>query len=233
MGQAIYPGGIFGWTPRIDQVNTVFANDPNTLATEIQGIEATIGTNPQIESAPLVGNPVTYATMSARLSAANQNANLPFFVFANSPGFFIQAGAQQFNTYQVVLDSFKAWNGSDVTIPCNGYWSIRADQKWNQRGNNFRGGNVLFLILNGNKTAFLDAAIWDWSAAFGNTQFNYATNVFLSNGYSRVQWEGLLHQGDRIQFLSANSTFCPGIQVTNMTARGHCVRGVSGNFVSG
>lgn len=233
MARAVYPGGIFAWNPRVDQVNTVFANDPNTLATEVQGIEATVGTNPQIEPAPPVGVSVTYATLSSRVTDAMNNAQMPYVILSNPSGFFIAQGAQQFNVYQVVQDPSRIWNGSDITIPCNGYWSVRADQKWNQHGNNFRGGNVLFLVLNGNKTAFLDAQIWDWSAAFANSQFNYASNVFQSNGYSRVAWEGLLHKGDRLQILSANSTFCPGIQVTNMTLKAHCVRTVTGNFVSG
>lgn len=230
MGKATYPGGIFQWTPRVDVTNIVFANDPNSLATEIQGVETTIGTNPQIEASPPAGSAVTYATLSARVSAANNNSNIPYAVLKNIAGFFINAGQQKFNTYNTVSDPYGIWNGQDLTIPCAGYWSLHADQKWNQHGNNFRGGNVLFLYLNGN---WIASDIWDWSAAFGNTQYNYASNVFQSNGYTRLAWEGLLNKGDRIQILSANSTFCPGIQITNMSLHTHCVRTVSGSFQSG
>lgn len=227
---ATYPNGIFAWTPKQDLVTEVDANDVNSMATEIQGIETIIGTTPQIESSPPVGSAITYATMSSRVSAAMNNANLPVAVLTNAKGIFINAGQQIFNTYTKTYDPYGIFNGSDMTVPCNGYWSIHADQKWNQHGNNFRGGNVLFLYLNG---SWISADIWDWSAAFANTEYNYATNVFNSNGYTRVSWEGLLHQGDRVQLLSANSTFCPGIQITNMTLHTHCVKTISGTFTSG
>src|ERR1700733_10283842 len=137
---SIYPNAIFGWVPRIDQVNIVFANDPNTIATEIQGIETVIGTNPPIETQPPVGSNITYPTMSARLSAAMNNANLPYAVLTGN-NFFINQGQQLFNSYRATQDPYKMYNGQDITIPCNGYWSVHADQKWNQGPNEFRGGN--------------------------------------------------------------------------------------------
>lgn len=225
----IYPASIFQWTPRIDEVNIVFANDPNTLATEIQSIETAVGVNPATESSPPTGSAKPYPTMSNRLSAAMNGAELPYAELVN-PGFFINQGQQMYNSYVKGQDPYGIWNGQDGTIPCNGWWSVHADQKWNQHGNNFRGGNVLFLFVNG---TWVDADIWDWSANFGNTQYNYASNIFASNGYSRLRWMGLLHAGDRIQVLSANSTFCPGIQVTNVNLKFFCHRTVTGTFTSG
>jgi len=230
MTKAIYPGGIFQWTPRQDFVSVADANDVNLLATEVQGVETTVGTNPQIEPSPPTGSAVTYGTLSSRVTDAMNNAQMPIAVLTNAKGFFINAGQQVFNTYQQTFDPYGIWNGQDMTVPVNGYWSIHADQKWNQKGNNFRGGNVLFLYLNG---SWISADIWEWSTAFADAQYNYATNVFQSNGYTRVTWEGLLHKGDRIQLLSANSTFCPGIQITNMSLHTHCVRTVSSTFTSG
>ena len=231
MAKAVYPNGIVQWVPRIDEVNVVYANDPNTLAVEIQAVEATVGTTPQVESGPPAGSPVTYATLSSRVTAANNNAELPYVSLVNQPGFFINQGQQVFNRYSnQEADPYGMWNGTDLTIACNGWWAIHADQKWNQHGNNFRGGNVLFLYLNG---TWIDADIWDWSANFGNTQYNYATNIFASNGFTRIAWQGQLHKGDRIQILSANSTFCPGIQITNMTLKAFCHRTISTSFLSG
>jgi hypothetical protein len=208
----------------VDQTTIADANDVNSLATEVQGIETIVGVNPQIEGNPPTGSQVTYSTMGNRVSDAANNNLLPYVVLQNSSGFFINAGKQTYNTYTQQTDPFQIWNGQDITIPCNGYWSVYADQKWNQKGNNFRGGNVLFMYLNG---SWIVAEIWDWSANFANTAYNYATNIFNSNGYSRINWEGLLHKGDRIQMLSANSTFCPGIQVTNMSLKAMCHRTIA------
>jgi hypothetical protein len=230
---ATYPNGIFAWTPKVDLVTEVDANDVNSMATEIQGIETIVGTTPQIEPSPPVGSAITYATMSSRLSAAMNNANLPVAVLTNAKGFFINAGQQIYNTYTRTYDPYGIFNGSDVTVPVGGYWSIDVMQRWNQHGNNFRGGNAMFLILNGNTTAFLDGDIWSWDDFFGDSQYNYAANVVAANGWTKVNWEGLLNKGDRLQLLSINQTFCPGIQVTNMTLHTHCIKTISGSFTSG
>jgi hypothetical protein len=227
---AVYPSGIFPWIPRVNQQNTVFAADPNTLATEIQSIESTVGVNPQIESQPPAGSAVTYPTMSNRLSAAMNNALLPAASLINAKGFFINAGQQLFNSYTQNYDPYTIWNGQDGTIPCNGWWSIHADQRWNQQGNKFNGQNILFLYLNG---AWIDMQIWDWSAAIAANNYKYPANVLASNGWTALDWQGLLHKGDRIQMLSANGTFCPGIQVTNLTLKLSCQRTISTSFTSG
>lgn len=218
---AIYPNNILNWTPRIDDVNIVFANDPNTLASEISAIETYVGTTPQIEGHPPVPNhPVTFSTMSSRLSAAQGNELMPYCSLSNVNGQFIVQGTQFFNSYGVAQDPYGMWNGKDITIQSKGWWLLTASQKWNQHGNNFRGGNVLFFYLNG---TWVDADIWNWNDFFGDTTFTYANNVFNSNGYSRLVWTGMLNAGDRIQVLSANSTFCPGIQITNMTLKAVCL----------
>ena len=234
MATAVYPNGILQWTPRIDQVNVIFANDVNTLAVELDAVEATVGTTPQVESNPPAGSPVNYATLSSRVSDANNNALLPFVSVTSPAGFFIGSGQQQFNHYNTQLvDPYRIWNGTDLTIPCNGWWSIRADQKWNQHGNNFEGLNILFLYLNGN---WIDFNQWDWSAWLAQPgQVHQAANNLGSNGWTQLRWEGMLHKGDRIQLLSANATYCPGIQITNMTLKAFCHRTVSSSlsFVSG
>jgi hypothetical protein len=218
---ATYPNGIFQWVPRIDQSSTAFAKDPNTLATEVQAVEATVGVTPQIESSPPAGSAVTFATMSARLSASMNNQLLPVCAMTNTAGFFINAGQQLFNSYTQNYDPYKIWNGQDGTIPVNGWWVIRADQRWNQKGNKFNGQNILFLYLNG---AWIDMQIWDWSTAIAANNYKYPANVLQSNGWSQICWEGLLHKGDRVQILSANGTFCPGIQVTNCTLKLACMQ---------
>lgn len=231
MATAVYPNSVLSWIPRVDQVNVIYANDPNTLAVEVQAVEATVGTIPQIESSPPAGNSVTYPTLSGRVSAANNNALSPYCSVANAAGFFINQGQQSFNHYPTQMsDPYSIWNGTDLSIPTSGWWSIRADQKWNQHGNNFSGLNILFLYLNG---SWIDLAIWDWSVAIAANQHNYPTNILGANGWTKLTWEGLLHKNDHLQLLSANATYCPGIQITNMTLKAFCHRTVSTPFTSG
>jgi hypothetical protein len=229
---AIFPSGIASWVNRINNVNVVWAADPNFLATEIIAIETYIGENPQIEPSPPIGKAVTYSSLSARVTAAMNNANMIGVSMLNDHGFFIQAGQQLFNSYPFVrYDPYKIWNGTDLTIPVNGWWSIRADQRWNQKGNNFHGQNILFLYVNG---AWVDMEIWDWSNTIAANPYNYPANVLASNGWTKLVWMGLLHKGDRVQLLSANGTFCPGIQVTNCTLKAVCLQTLptTTNFVS-
>lgn len=227
---SIYPNSVFSWQPRVDDVNIVYANDPNTLATEIAGIESAIGTNPGTELNPPAGSAVQYPNLNARVSAAMNNAELPYAVLQNPTGCFLNAGQQRFHSYSQVYDPYKMWNGQDLTIPCSGYWSIRADQRWSQRGNEFNGLNFLFLYLNGN---WCDCHVWNWADCFTFSRFGFPSNIFGGNGFGKVNWEGLLNKGDRIQGLSSNGTNCPGVQALYQNLKIHCVRTVSGNFISG
>jgi hypothetical protein len=226
---AVYPNSVFPWTSRRNNIDVVWAADPNSLAAEIQAIESVIGTTPNVENNPPTGNSVTYSTMNSRVSAANNNTELPYAYLRNSNGFFIEAGQQIYNSYNVQNDPYNIWNGTDGTIPCNGWWSVQADQKWDQHGNRFHGGNVLFMYLNGDVLA---SDIWDWDAFFGVT-LHYSNNVLESNGYSHLVWMGELHKGDRIRLLSVNNTFCPGIGVTHVNLKFFCHRTLPGTFQSG
>lgn len=227
---AVYPNSIFPWTNRINNVNIVWAADPNSLADEIQAIETAVGTVPYVEPSPPVGNQITYSTLSARVSDAMDNSQLPYAWLSNQNGFFISAGAQIYNSYQAVNDPYGIWNGTDGTIPCNGWWTISLEQKWNQHGNSFRGGNVQFLQLNG---TIIESDIWNWDTFFGVPNEGYFTSVLGAQGYTHIFWQGELHKGDRLQSLSVNNTFCPGIQVTGCNLKLYCNRTLTGNFQSG
>lgn len=243
----VYPNGVVTWTNRIDFVNTVWANDPNTLAAEIQAIEATVGTTPQNESDPPVAVPgtviplsgiipgsgstasaVPYPTVSARISAAMNGSLLPWTYMRNDPGFYMSAGKQVYNTYNTVKDDYNIWNGQDATIPCSGYWSVSAKQKWSQQGSKFNGYSALFLYVNGHNDG-LD--MWNWTSQFANSSFHYPDNVLFGQGWTQIHWEGLLAKNDRVKVLSVNATNCANIQITVMTFHAMCHRTVDFNFV--
>ena len=229
MATAVYPGNVLSWTPRIDEVNVVFANDPNTLAVEVQAIESTVGTTPQIESSPPAGSPVTYPTLSSRVSAAMNGALLPFVSVNNSAGLFLTHGQQSYNHYPAqIVDPYNIWNGSSLTIPCSGWWTIRSDQRWSQQGGNFGGCNHHFMYCNGN---WFDHDHWNWGDR--GTSPGWPDNVFNGDGWTKIRWEGLLNKGDIIQILSVNSTSCDRIKIYNMSLKVFCHRTISTPFISG
>lgn len=197
---ATYPNGIVAWTPRVDFTDIVWAADPNSLASEIMALETYVGTQPQNEASPPTGSTVNYATMSARLSAANNNALLPFCYLVNTTRNYCKAGAQQYNSYGSNVDPYGMYNGNDITIPCDGYWIVRTQQRWNCLGYDVDGWNFHFLYLNNN---WLDFHWWQWDLPPSNV---FPTNILGSYGWNSVTWAGLLHQGDRLQTLACNAT---------------------------
>jgi hypothetical protein len=226
MATSVYPTGVIQWTPRINCVDIVWANDPNSLANELVAIETTVGINPQIEKSPptsAAGPTVAYNTVDKRISDAMNNNLLPY-TYLKGVDFWIPDGAQHFNVYTPTLDPYNMYNGQDITIPCDGYWSVFGNQRWNQQGDSFVGLNMNFLYINGD---WRHVDYWNWSDVIGDDPFSFYTfpsNVMQSNGYTNLAWEGLLHAGDRIQVLSANVTFCPAILVNNIELKMSCIR---------
>lgn len=232
---AIYPNAIFGWTPRQDYTDIVWANDPNSIVTEVQAIETVVGTKPQIEMFPPVwngpaGSGIPYPTLSVRVSAAMNGVNLPYTYMRNDPGFVIKAGQQVFNTYSVVQDPYNMWNGPIATVPCAGYWSISAKQRWSQQSNQYTGASFIFLYVGG--PSHLDGVgMWSWTDALDNANTHYPANVLNGQGWTQIHWEGLLDKGDQLQVLSASASNCPSTQITEMTFHAMCHRTVNFNFV--
>ena len=148
----------------------------------------------------------------------------------NDPGFSIKGGQQVFNSYNVVKDPYNIWNGQDATIPCSGYWSISAKQRWSQQSSQYNGADFLFLYVGG--AAHLDGVgMWSWTDALDNKNYNYPANVLNGQGWTQIHWEGLLQKGDRIQVMSASATNCPSSQITEMTFHAMCHRTLDFNFV--
>lgn len=191
----IYPKALASWTDRINNVDTVWANDPNSLASEIISIEQTMGVMPQVEPNVPVGGPVTYGSVSARISDAMLGGQLPFVSLAN-PSFKVGRGGGfyngQFNTYtQVIADHWKYFNGSDITIQAPGVYFIEASQSWE----NYKSGYVMMMLAINNGRMRIDR--WDW-ADYDPNGTDYAS--------TNLNWLGILNKGDRIRIASQNST---------------------------
>lgn len=198
MVTASYPKAIASWTPRIDQVDTVFAADPNTLAAELIAVEQTLGSMPQVESAVPVGNPVTYASVSARISASMLNSNLPYVsLYLNefNLNYGGTPGKSVFNTYKKLYDPYGYFNGSDITIQATGRYLVDCYQGWEPYSTGW-----LHLSLYTNDS-FLRGQIWDWDLPPID---QYSPEG--SNGATGFLWMGVLPAGTRLRVASQNGT---------------------------
>jgi hypothetical protein len=193
----IYPRALVSWTDRIDGTDIVWAADPNRLAAEIISIEQTLGSMPQVEPDPPVGKPVTYSSVSARISDAMLGGQLPYVSITNANFKLGKGGGYyngQFNTFnQVVSDNWNYFNGSDITIREEGVYLIDASQSW---ASNSTGYVMMMLVIN---TARMRLGRWNW-ADFDpdGTSTDYAS--------TDVHWMGTLSEGDRIRIASQNAT---------------------------
>jgi hypothetical protein len=216
---AVYPASIFPWTNRVDQVNVIWANDPNSMAAELISIETTLGVMPQVEKAPYEGNSVTYASVDARLSdllAANQHP----YVELSASNFYVNNNERyngrwgHCNYYQRVYDSHGSYNGTDITVPCSGLWLIVGEQNWEWHDsgycfhhcyidNDWRAGHR-----------------WDWDFANAGPG-DYDDSRQLT---THISWMGPITGGKRVQIISENGTSRSPYKVNYSYLRAYCLR---------
>ena len=252
--QAVYPNGIFPWSDRVDQQNIVFAQDPNSLAAEVEAIETTIGTTPNIEpNPPQGGTPLVYPSISARISDAMDNAQLPVVSLGNSSFTCPNNNAGILFPWFVHFDPFNCYNGTDITAPAAGWWIVTATTNWSWWGDGY---SHHMLCLNGFGN-ILHEEFLDWEFS-GNTvpinpsfvesggeiipvpqgtPFSFIQPRWWQFGKrprrTTVTWQGLLNKGDRLSVLGENGTSNPGHNLNNMSFKAIMIKTVSGTFTSG
>lgn len=211
MAIAVFPNGIVPWTDRIDLVNIVYANDPNTLAAEIGAIETTLGTMPQVETAPPVGTQITYSTVGARIHDVLMGSQWPVCTVTN-PSFNVTNEEHldpHFNGYNSLYDPFGWYNGTDITVKADGWYTITANQTigwWSS------GYVYMTLAVGGVNVSDMH---WDWDFP-GNGHGGWW------GGRSKIMsitWQGIVHSGTRIQVFTENATGKSPMNVTNAYLR--------------
>ena len=229
--KALFPAGILPWTDRIDQTNIVFAVDVNTLASEIIAIETNVGVNPQIEPTPPTGLPITYASMSARLTDAINNNQLPVCHLQNPQFFLNNVDKQVQNKFVTAYDPFKMFNGVDMTIPASGWWTVSATQTWGW----WDDGYVHFQITINGVNNILAEHLFSWDLP--ENQKGHITGRFIKFGQRTftgdLWWQGVLNKGDRISVYSENGTTHPNHPVTGSNLKASMHKSISGSVVSG
>lgn len=244
--QPIYPSGIFPWTDRVDQQSIDFANDINSTVAEVESIETTVGTTPQIESGVPVGLPVSYPSVSARITDAMTNAQLPYCSLMNILFTTPNTSSGTIVPFKTVLDPYGCYNGSDVTIPASGWWFLSAETTADWRNNGYE---YQTLCLNGGSNILDDDLIdWEFSgnvqqvvySPSGNiVQFNPNTPRWQTYGKRsrrmKCEFHGALHKGDRISVFIENGTTQPVPWFNHIKLKAFMLRTIpsSVSFVSG
>lgn len=236
----VYPNAVFPWVDRVDQVNIVFAEDVNPLASEIESIETTVGTTPQVESSPPNGgSPITFPSVSSRISAAMNNTELPT----------VSLGASTFtcpnNTsgskvpYQVDFDPFGCYNGTDFTAPAGGWWIVTTVQNWSWWSDGY---SHHMCCLNGLSNILHEDFIdWEFPGNLIPSVGSYPGPIVTPrwwefgkrNVRSSTTWQGLLNAGDKISVYAENGTSNPSHSVSGLTLKAVMIKSVSGSFTSG
>lgn len=213
---ASYPKTIASWTNRVDQVDTVWAADPNTLASEILAVETTVGPMPQVEPNSPAWTPVTYSSMSARVSDAMVNGRAPYaeLYAANfSVGYGSALSAYGvFNNYSRVEDSWGYYNGSDITIRAPGVYVIDAYQAWEY----YTAGYVHLML--GINNVFARGSLWQWDFPRSGPNV-YSASYGERWAHTEFAWMGKLNTGDRVRVASDNGTPRNPYKVINSTLR--------------
>lgn len=238
--QPVYPDGIFPWTDRVDQQDIVFAEDVNPIVAEIESIENTIGTTPNIEpSPPQGGGPVTYSSISSRITAAMDNSNLPVVSLGNSSFTCPNDSSGTLIPWQIRFDPFNCYNGTDVTAPASGWWIVTANHSWNWWNDGY---SHHMLCLNGFGNILHEEFV-DWE--FSGNLVPVTTQVpsfFITPRWwlfgkrprrTTVTWQGLLNKGDRLSVLAENGTSNPAHVLTGLNFKAIMIKTVSGTFTSG
>lgn len=238
MATPIYPKALSSWTDRINQVDTVWAKDPNTLAAEIISIEQTVGTMAQVEPFPPVGNPVTYSSLSARVTDTLLGRQRPYVSLYN-PAFNVGYGTAPddgvYNVYKKLYDPWNYFNGSDITIQSAGLYLIDVYQAWAP----FTSGYMqLTLVING---VWTRGDLWQWNfpsdgpviSPGGTVSFGGPNNPVIPSQVNRYPrrnantgflWMGSLGKGDRVRVTSENGTVLNPYPALNASLKAYYLR---------
>lgn len=214
----VYPKGVVPWTPRKDLVNIVYALDPNTLAAEIGAVETTLGIMPHVETAPPVGSAITYATVSARIHDVQMGTLAPVCTVSNN-GFNVSNGSATgvYNSYNRLYDPFGWYNGNDITVKADGWYTITANQTVNWWSSGYW---HLSMFLDGTEVT-ADHWSWDFPENSPSGRWNGRDHVMS------MTWQGIVHSGQRVQVKTENGTGRAQLPVTGAYLRAKYDRQVS------
>lgn len=207
MTVATYPKALLNWTARVDS-QTAWAADPNTLAAEIDAIEAAIGTMPMNEPTPLTNAVSVFSTMSQRLTAANLQSGHPFIELTNS-GFSVPHSAtlvpnpsfpsRPSGPPGTVYPAYFGTSGN-MTVKDTGLWLVNANQVWDYA----QTGWVQHVLLIGGARVRRD--VFDYSMFPQSGSNAYGERFINQYGMTETTFLGRVNAGTLISVSSGNYT---------------------------
>lgn len=246
--QPIYPNGIFPWSDKVDNSDIDFAIDINSTVADLESVETTLGTNPQVERGVPTGLPVSYSTLSARVTDAMTNNQMPYSSLLATSIAVPNTNSGSLISFRANLDSYGCYNGTDITIPANGWWDITSSAQWGWQDTGY---SHHYLTLNGNSNV-LDQQILDWEFSGNVTATQYSPTggiinqpsgliprFYLYGGQRRVRtrsiFQGPLHAGDRLSVYLENGTSNATATVYSASLKSQMIRVIppSVTFTSG
>ena len=205
--RAIFPESIAAWTDRRDSIDTIWANDPNALAAEVVAIENTLGVMPHVEKHPIMGSSKTYDSVDARISDIVQGNNIPVLSMSSREQHihnWRSAGSNygEWNSYNPDYDPFNMYNGTDVTIPADGWYHVSIAQSWDWWSTGYHGH---WFWIDGR---YYRHHHWFWDFD-GNRHggYWYRSEAEQRPSTTHIDWQGVLKKGQRLRVLSENG--CP------------------------
>jgi hypothetical protein len=206
--QPVYPSGLFQWVDRIDNADTDFANDINSVASDLISVEGTLGTTPQIEKTPPNNSSsIVYPSVDARLSDAMGGVQLPVGIFRAGPFPVNNVNSGEVVHFNADYDPYGLFNGTDVTINVSGWFYITVHVNWSWWNNGFV---HTFLAINGASNS-VDQEIIDWQFS-GNTGGGNIPNIPRWQQFGKrprivhLPWQGHVTAGNRISVYNENGT---------------------------
>lgn len=247
--QPVYPNGIFPWTDKVDNSDIDFAANINSIAAEVESVELTVGTTPNVEPSPPTGLPLTYGSVSNRITDAMSNAQLPYSALLATNVSVNNYGSGSLAPFTVGLDPYSCYNGNDITIPVNGWWLLTSESQWAWSSNGY---SHVSMTLNGSSSV-LDEYVLDWEFAGNVLPLSYtADGQPITNppsGSAPPRWQqfgtrpikvglsfqGPLHAGDRVSVYLENGTAATFQTIVSMNLHAFMMRTIppTTSFVSG
>lgn len=205
---AAYPQALFSWTNRVNG-QTVYAADPNELAAEIDATEAILGTNPQNEQNPFTNSIAKYATVSARLSAANGQTTHPYVTMVSKnfkvahhafPGVWNPGSTSKPTGAPGTVYPAYYGTGGNLTIQDAGLWLIEFNQIWL----NASSGWVMTDLYVGSGIVSRNVFSYDQFPKSGSNA--YGEKFEGLDGHTHNSFLGTIGKGTVVRVMSQNAT---------------------------
>lgn len=211
---AVYPGDIATFSTKRDLIDDVMAEHVNSLQSEVNAVEGTVGVNPQIETAYPGTRRVTYPSLTDRVHGLGNGDNIIVGSATQNQGLFVPRSPSpnslnliECQNFYMGYDPFRFGGNYGFILPEDGWWVIHLAMLWNPSG--FSGTTVRKCSIQLDHTTR------------ANTSIQTPGNSHCS---MQAGFEGLLTKGTKVGaaaglWLSGSNDAGMSVAITELTAR--------------